>query len=150
MVHIESDIRRLVVVSLQWRDDLNVGIDFIDTDHQKLAELLIELSGLLRPGAARAAALEKLDEIIEFTRQHFRLEERLMVESDYDQFEQHKQAHETLLREIVTRRQHLTGDDEGVRHEIMDYLEHWLTSHILDSDQQLGDYLKRRITAGQG
>jgi hemerythrin len=150
MVHIESESWRLVVVSLQWRDDLNVGIDFIDTDHQKLAELLIELSGLLRPGEARAAALEKLDEIIEFTRQHFRLEERLMAESDYDQFEQHKQAHETLLREIVTRRQHLTGDDEGVRHEIMDYLEHWLTSHILGSDQQLGDYLKRRITAGQG
>lgn len=138
------------MVSLQWRDDLNVGIDFIDTDHQKLAELLIELSGLLRPGEAQVAALEKLDEIIEFTRQHFRLEERLMMESDYDRFEQHKQTHETLLREIVTRRQKLTEGDEDVRREITGFLEHWLMGHIVDSDMQLGAYLKRRMTKDQG
>lgn len=138
------------MVSLQWRDDLNVGIDFIDTDHQKLAELLIELSGLLRPGEAQVAALEKLDEIIEFTRQHFRLEERLMMESDYDQFEQHKQTHEKLLREIVTRRQKLTEGDEDVRREITGFLERWLMGHIVDSDMQLGAYLKRRMTKDQG
>jgi len=138
------------MVSLQWRDDLSVGIDFMDTDHQKLLELLIELSGLLRPGESQAAALEKLDEIIEFSRQHFRLEERLMMESHYGQFEQHKQTHETLLREIVTHRQQLTEGDEDVRHEIMDFLEHWLVGHIVDSDKQLGTYLKRRITTGQG
>ena len=138
------------MVSLQWRDDLNVGIDFIDTDHQKLAELLIELSSLLRPGEAQAAALEKLDEIIEFTRQHFRLEERLMMESDYDQFEQHKQTHETLLREIVTRRQKLTEGDEDVRREITGFLERWLMGHIVDSDMQLGAYLKRRMMKDQG
>jgi hemerythrin len=134
------------VVSLQWRSDLSVGIDFIDTDHQKLVELLIELSGLLRPGEIQPEALEKLDEIIEFTRQHFHLEERLMLESDYAQFEQHKQAHETLIRHIVARRRQLATGEQDAGRETMDFLEHWLADHILDSDKQLGTYLRDKLT----
>ena len=95
------------------------------------------------------SALDKLDEIIEFTQQHFRLEERLMVESAYEQFEQHKLTHEALLREIVTRRERLAGG-EDVRRETMDFLERWLVDHILDSDKHLGDHLKDKLTAGQG
>ena len=138
-----------VVVSLQWRPDLSVGIDFIDTDHEKLVELLIELSGLLRPGETQAAALEKLDEIIDFTRQHFHLEERLMAESDYEQFDQHKQTHEILLREIVNRRQRLAAGENDARHDIMEFLEHWLVDHIVESDKHLGTHLKGRLTAGR-
>ena len=137
------------MVSLQWRPDLSVGIEFIDTDHQKLVELLIELSGLLRPDDVLPAALEKLDEIIEFTRQHFRLEERLMLESGYDRLEQHKQTHETLLRNVITRRQRLAAGDDA-RRETIDFLEHWLMDHILDSDKHLGTYLSDRLTTGGG
>lgn len=136
------------MVSLQWRPDLSVGFDFMDTDHQKLVELLVELSGLLRSGEVQSAALDKLDEIIEFTRQHFRLEERLMSESGYDQFQQHKQMHETLLRDIVTRRQQLAAGGHDAPRETMDFLEHWLMDHILKSDKHLGTYLHDRLTKG--
>lgn len=136
------------MVSLQCRPDLAVGIDFIDTDHQQLVELFIELSGLLRSDEVQTAALEKLDEIVEFARQHFHLEERLMLESGYAQFEQHKHTHETLLQVIVTQRRQLPEDDHDARRNTMDCLEHWLMDHILDSDKHLGTYLSNRLATG--
>ena len=136
------------MVSLRWREDLNVGIDFIDTDHEKLVELIIELSGLLRPDADQHAALDKLDEIIEFTRQHFRLEERLMVESAYAQYEHHKRTHEKLLHDIVACRERLAAGEQGAPQQTMEFLERWLMDHIIDSDKDLGLYLTGRITQG--
>lgn len=129
---------------LQWSPDLSVGIDFIDADHQKLMELLTELHDLIGPSRAQSAVV-KLDELIDFTRQHFRLEERLMQESGYAAFEQHRQSHEVLLQEIGELRQHLAGGEKEAGRETMDFLRDWLLGHILESDKDLGGFLERRL-----
>ncbi len=132
--------------SLQWRPDLSVGIDFIDTGHEKLVELIIEMSGLMRSAQDHHAALEKLDEIIEFTRQHFQLEERLMAESDYAEFDRHKHTHETLLSDVVAHRQRLAAGEQDAPRDTVNFLEHWLMDHMLESDKDLGAYLSGRLT----
>jgi hemerythrin-like metal-binding protein len=135
---------------LQWSPNLSVGIDFMDADHQKLMELLTELHDLVGAGQIQTAAIEKLDELIDFTQQHFRLEERLMEESDYDGFEQHRQLHEVLLQEVAELRQHLTVGEKNAGPEIMDFLKDWLIRHILESDKHLGGFLEERLGRGKG
>ncbi|MFQ5936353.1 MAG: bacteriohemerythrin [Acidiferrobacterales bacterium] len=135
---------------LQWSPNLSVGIDFMDADHQKLMELLTELHDLVGPGPIQTAAVEKLDELIDFTQQHFRLEERLMEQSGYDGFEEHRQLHEVLLQEIAELRQHLVAGEKSAGPEIMDFLKDWLIRHILESDKQLGGFLQGRLGRGKG
>lgn len=135
---------------LQWNPDFSVGIDFMDTDHQKLMELLNELHELVEPGEVQAVAVDKLDELIDFAEQHFRLEERLMEESDYDEFEQHRQSHEVLLQDVAALRQYLTTGEKAAGPKIMDFLKDWLIRHIVESDKNLGGFLERRLGRDKG
>jgi hemerythrin len=134
---------------VQWSLNLSVGIDFMDADHRKLMELLTELHDLVGTGQGQAAMVEKLDELIDFTEQHFRLEERLMEENAYDEFEQHRQLHELLLQEVAELRQHLTVGEKNAGHEVMDFLKDWLMRHILESDKDLGGFLQRKLGRGE-
>ncbi|MDX1487273.1 MAG: bacteriohemerythrin [Acidiferrobacterales bacterium] len=130
---------------LQWSPDLSVGMDFMDADHRKLMELLNELHDLIDPGQLQTAAIDKLDEIIDFAEQHFRLEERLMEESDYEEFEQHRQSHEILLQDIAELRQYLTTGEKSAGPKIMDFLKDWLMHHIAESDKELGTFLEGKL-----
>ena len=134
---------------LQWSPNLSVGIDFMDADHQKLMELLNELHDLVGPGQVQIAAIDKLDEIIDFAEQHFRLEERLMEESDYEDFEQHRQLHEVLLQDIAALRQYLTTGEKTAGPKTMAFLKEWLMHHIVESDKHLGGFLERRLGRGK-
>jgi hemerythrin len=131
---------------VKWSPNLSVGIDFMDADHQQLMTLLIELHDLVGPGHAKAPAIEKLDELIEFSQQHFRLEERLMKENSYRKFEQHKALHEALLQEIAELRQRLISAETDLGPEVMDFLKDWLIRHILEADKHFGGFLEGRLT----
>lgn len=134
---------------LQWSPDLSVGIDFMDADHRKLMELVTELHDLVEGGEAQTAAVEKLDELVDFTQQHFRLEERLMEQNDYDGFEQHRQGHELLLQDVADLRQHLAAEEQSAGPEILLFLKDWLIRHILESDKELGGFLEQRLGRGK-
>lgn len=137
------------MVFLQWSPDLSVGIDFMDDDHRRLMELLSELDDLVESGPVQPAVIDKLDEIIDFAEQHFRLEERLMEESDYEEFEQHRQLHEVLLQDISGLRQYLTTGEKAAGPKIMQFLKDWLMHHIAESDKELGGFLERKLGRGK-
>jgi hemerythrin-like metal-binding protein len=131
---------------IHWNPNLSVGIDFMDADHQQLITLLTELRDVVGTGQMQTPAIEKLDELIEFSQQHFRLEERLMRENNYREFEQHKALHETLLQEIAELRQRLVSGKTDSGPEIMDFLKDWLIRHILESDKHFGGFLEGRLS----
>ncbi len=131
---------------LAWSPNLSVGIDFIDADHRQHIALLTELHDLMESGQTRIAAVEKLDELIEFSQQHFGLEERLMKENDYPGSEQHKAVHDALLDEIAELRERLISGDTDMGPELIDSLKDWLIVHILESDKHLGGFLEGRLT----
>ncbi len=133
---------------VEWSPDLSVGIDFMDADHRRLMELVTELHDLVEAGQAQTAAMEKLDELVDFTQQHFRLEERLMEENDYDGFEQHRQGHELLLQDVADLRQHLEAEGQSAEPEVMIFLKDWLIRHIHDSDKDFGGFLAQRLGRG--
>ncbi len=135
---------------LDWSPNMSVGIDFMDADHKQLIELLTELHDLVEPSRVQAAAVAKLDELIGFTQQHFRLEERLMQESNYDELEEHRRLHQALLQEISELRQKLMSGEMDAGPEIMDFLKDWLTRHILESDKDFGGFLEGRLGRGEG
>ena len=130
---------------LHWSPNMSVGIDFMDADHQQLMELLTEVLDLVEPSQVRAAVVAKLDDLISFTQQHFRLEERLMKENDYDELEEHKRTHEALLQEIGELRHKLASGEVDAGPEIMDFLKDWLLRHILESDKHFGGFLEDRL-----
>lgn len=135
---------------IHWRDEYSVGVAEIDTQHQRLLELLNKVNALdpdqPAPTVRTDEVLKLLESFNEYAAYHFLNEEALMrehIEASEDTV-RHIVAHRSYWSIISTFRKRFQEGDEKVNGELVEYLNHWWISHILETDRQLGRELNRR------
>ena len=129
------------VKHISWDDSLDVDIEEINEDHQKLVNLFNMLSHAVEKGDSIDYVDAILEELITCTIWHFRHEERLMLRYHYDGMELHKAEHNDLIEGVRAMQQMLRDENRLPTSEDFDYLAEWLTRHILGQDMRLGFYL---------
>ena len=85
---------------VEWKDEFAVGVASVDHEHRQLIQLINDLHASLASRPTKDAIALVLGEIHTKIAAHFALEERVMREHRYDQYEDHKGDHERLLDEI--------------------------------------------------
>lgn len=113
----------------------------IDEDHRRLVDLFNILSRSVEEGDATEFIDAVLEELISCTIWHFRHEERLMLMYKYDGIEAHKEEHNDLIDSVRELQQKFHKENKLLTNEDIEYLEDWLTQHILGQDMRLGFYL---------
>ncbi len=113
----------------------------IDEDHRRLVDLFNILSRSVEEGDATEYIDAVLEELISCTIWHFRHEERLMLMYKYDGIEAHKDEHNDLIDSVRELQQKFHTENKLLTNEDIEYLEDWLTQHILGQDMRLGFYL---------
>lgn len=126
---------------LIWDATLSVDVPEIDEDHRKLVDLFNILNHSVAEGDAPNYIEAVMEELISCTVWHFRHEERLMLKYGYEGFLAHKSEHEELIASAKALQQKLLQDGQPALVEDIQFLEHWLTGHILGTDMDLGSYL---------
>jgi hemerythrin-like metal-binding protein len=129
------------VQDLLWGETLSVEVDEIDEDHRRLVELFNILNHAVEEGEAADYVDAVFEELISCTIWHFRHEERLMLKYRYEGFEEHKAEHDDLIDSVKALQQKYLQGNRQLSNENFEFLEHWLTGHILSADQDLGVYL---------
>ena len=124
-----------------WDKTLSVEVPEIDEDHRRLVDLFNILNQSVVEGDAKNYIEAVMEELISCTVWHFRHEERLMLKHGYEGFLEHKSEHEELVASAKALQQKLLQEDKAVSSEDIEFLEHWLTGHILGADMDLGSYL---------
>ena len=126
---------------LLWGETLSVDVDEIDEDHRRLVDLFNILNHAVEDGDSTDYVEAVLDELISGTVWHFRHEERLMLKYGYGGTAEHKAEHQDLIESAKALQQKYLQGGKHLSSEDIDYLEHWLTGHILSADKDLGAYL---------
>ena len=126
-----------------WDETLSVEVDEIDEDHRKLVDLFNILSHSVAEGDATDYIEAVLEELISCTIWHFRHEERLMLLYKYGGFAEHKAEHGDLIEGVKELQQKFHKQNKQLTNEDIEFLEDWLTEHILGQDMKLGFYLMR-------
>lgn len=129
---------------ITWSDQLTVGVEEIDQQHQKLVQLINGLHNHMLAGDASSIMNKVLDRIVEYTGFHFETEEQLMQKYDYPNSEVHQHEHSDLVDTAVDLQQKLKSGHAHITMETMHFLQDWLQHHILGSDKRLADYLKSK------
>lgn len=128
---------------VSWSDDFSVGVDALDKQHIVLLGLCKRAAQCLEMEGERLIEdfHEILGQLISYTENHFRDEERLLSANSYPKLAEHRAEH----IEYSTR---LTGFLLDVGNGIVDreglfeYLTEWWTKHILCSDKAYMPFLK--------
>lgn len=130
-------------MGLQWREQLSVGNDLIDSDHKHLIEIINlannSLQTMNRPDLAMA-----LEQLFSYSRLHFALEEKIAVAVGFPGVEHIHASHEALLVKLAQVAQEIgdvwdaaTGETFGV------FLRDWLINHVIKEDMLLKPFLKK-------
>ena len=123
-----------------WDHVLSVGIDEIDDDHRRLVDLYNILNHSVTEGEDPEYIAAVLEELINCTIWHFSHEERLMVKYGYDDLEEHRAEHRDLIEGARELQQNYVQKGQ-LDAKDLEYLERWLTEHILTTDMRLGTWL---------
>jgi hemerythrin-like metal-binding protein len=126
---------------IEWKDEFSVGIPDVDHEHQQLIRLINELHGAMSGKNAAMTVTDFLGEIHAHVAAHFALEEKIMREKKYDQYEDHKRDHERLLDEISDIMDDYEENAFYSDEVFTSTLEHWFSDHFKTRDARLHKHL---------
>lgn len=127
-------------VLFQWSDDYSVGVEEIDAQHKELVRLLNSLHQAIHERHGSDACRRILDELTDYTRVHFAVEESLMRISGYPDFANHKKIHTTLIQQIHDLQVKLDSGAAKISFELLHFLKNWLMVHIVEADKLFGHH----------
>ncbi len=135
---------------IEWRDSYSVGIEYLDSQHRKLLELINKIGDAAGTGLSKASCFAVLNAMIRYAQEHFTTEERYLEKNSYPKYLEQKGAHEKFVQETFTMAQEL--DEEGLLTlgGITIYLEDWYQDHILGFDQDYRAFFEKQPIKSDG
>jgi hemerythrin len=126
---------------MEWKSEYSVGIPEIDEQHKQLFACIERLESAGDERQRELAVYFVIDELKEYVRVHFTVEEIVMRLFDYPDLEAHIAEHrEFAARLMALGKIELVHDIHG---QAGQFLRDWLLRHIMGSDQRYAAYLLR-------
>lgn len=127
---------------MPWSDALAMGITTIDTQHRWLVDATNRLHGEITKAVPDRAVLgEILEGLVDYTMNHFVLEEELFQRFGYPENDAHKAEHDAFTAQAMQLLMKFEGG-ESVGEPVLEFLKQWLLHHILKVDRAYAPFLK--------
>jgi len=126
---------------IKLEDHLRLKIPEIDSQHEKLIELVNRLHEVLLGGEDKAIRDGLLLQLLEGMRSHCAYEEELMLRYVYPGFQAHKSEHDRLTKNLVDLVERYQRGELVLSIAVVMEFKCWATIHIEKSDRPLGAFL---------
>ena len=122
---------------LEWKSEYSVGIASMDDEHREMIDLINDVYAKLGAAPDAATIEDCLESIFTTISMHFALEERIMREHGYAEYEDHKDDHENLLDEIRDLMDEFVADSGKGAQLLEERLSSWFGNHFASFDARL-------------
>ncbi len=125
---------------LIWSDNLRVGVDAIDKDHQVIIALNNKISSSF---CDQENLNDIIMELIKYAQYHFRREEAIMEVCDYPELKEHRELHQKLVAKVNRLAEDWSkNNDPEMQHQLCHFLREWWMGHIMKVDVDIAQYAK--------
>lgn len=128
----------------EWDPAYNTGVEEIDRQHIGLLELVNKVKFLRDTGSKEYNFAKIIGELIEYTKVHFKDEEKHMAGYAYPKLAEHKLKHEELIKQIHKILLDYKNNQIDIKEDIYLILVNWVIEHIKHEDFEYAKYLKNR------
>jgi hemerythrin len=122
---------------IEWRPEFSVGNAAVDHEHRELIQLINNVHAAIGSGADRDQLASGLGEIYAQIAAHFALEEKMMRDAGYAEFDPHKADHESLLDQLSDIINSVEIGNRLDNRDLSSRLNHWFTEHFATHDAKL-------------
>ncbi|MEI8012113.1 MAG: bacteriohemerythrin, partial [Candidatus Omnitrophota bacterium] len=85
----------------KWDDLFLTGVSKMDDQHKRLVRMVNDLYRAMKSQRTKDVLNGIVDQLIDYTAQHFRDEEAVMLRARYPKLDQHKQMHKDLVEKVL-------------------------------------------------
>lgn len=125
-----------------WSEALALGIESIDAQHRWLVDATNQLHDQIESQNPDPKVVgEILEGLVDYTMNHFILEEDLFNRFGYPETPAHKQEHDGFTNQAMNLLLNFEGGDP-VTEDALEFLKAWLIHHILQVDKAYVPFLK--------
>lgn len=131
------------IEELQWKEEFNVGVDYIDEAHKKLFAIIRRVLRMTCGSdyvTNKHTCLAAIKFFESYAINHFSAEEAYQRSVKYPGYGMHKALHDNLkhvtLPQLKEELEELDYSAEAVNH-LMGFMAGWLTGHILVEDRAI-------------
>ncbi len=135
-----------VMILFRWRDAYSVKIKVIDEQHKNLFRIGRELFDILNKAEDYNDIIKILEELKNYAVYHFSEEEKYMKKFNYVEYDKHKAEHDFFIEKIkkLDIEKGIKEDQREIISETLAFIEKWIESHILRSDQRYSKFFNER------
>lgn len=128
----------------KMKEEFKTGIDFIDEQHERLFEIADKAYILLKNDFTidkYDKVIDLIDELKDYTKFHFKSEEDYMDSINYKKRFTQKIEHDAFIKKLdEVDYKSIDKDPDDYILKILDFLNEWLTRHILHNDKLIGKH----------
>ncbi len=121
---------------IQWSEDLDIGFELIDKQHKVLVDMINELYDAMMEIKGQEALRKVVNRMVEYAAIHFMVEEKWMVEFDYENYTEHKKIHDDFTRKALDLKNQLSEEGFVLSLDVLNFLRDWLIGHIQGTDRK--------------
>jgi len=130
---------------ITWSGELITGNDKIDEQHKKIITVAnVFIEACLKKECNQLLS-EMLSFLIDYTVEHFDYEEKLMIEYNFSEYENHKNFHEEF--KITVNKLKTDFDSKSESYELSknlsDIIVKWLIKHIKHEDLKIAKHIRK-------
>ena len=131
-------------MAIGWTPDLSVGVERIDDQHKIWFDKANQLFEAGKQGKSREYIVQMLDFLDDYTKQHFKDEEKYMNSIKYPQIDAQQKMHASFIAELAKLRKEYdaSGGNVSLIINANQMIINWLTNHISSMDKKIGAYAK--------
>lgn len=129
------------MLEIIWDQSYSVNIVEIDRQHQKLAALLDHFLEEIAENRSGRILGQMIRELIAYAGYHFDTEESLMKRHGFPDFDAHQKEHDRFRATVKKFKEDLAGKKETLAADVMNFMTHWLTDHVMAWDKKYAPFL---------
>lgn len=129
---------------MKWQYNYSLNDQQIDDQHKKLIAEVERLRLLADEGCESTLLLETFSVIINYAKEHFVDEEKLMHRTGYPETENQKKMHAEFIEKIDDQLLKFRSRKKFEIRELFAFLQAWIENHILVEDRKIADFIAQK------
>jgi len=128
---------------IHWNEHNSVGNDHIDQQHMEWVRIFNKLENTILDGSTPPGKeqLELLKQILDFTREHFLEEERIMALHSYPNIVRHRRMHKDFELQLYEKFRMVMAGELALRSELIAMIRHWFITHTGSEDKRAFEFI---------
>ncbi len=121
-----------------------MGVAALDEDHKELIRLLDKFQTAYDYHTGEEFESKAFDELVSYTKYHFKHEEELLEEHGYPAIEAHKEKHREMALQVESFLEDYAQQGHEELEGVARYLNDWLINHINGTDKEYSSFLNKK------